>query len=330
MTENQLDELLAALSDGRAHTQESLCDRFHISLGELLDGTLALGTHGYNLLEEGGRRFTLLPKADSILPGYIRRQLTTRSFGRGEILFVPEMDSTNTTLKRAAAQRALRGGTLCVCDRQTAGRGRLQREWVDPVAGESLTCSLLLRPSLAPEQTPLVTLATAVAAAEAIAEWGLSPGIKWPNDVVLSGRKCVGILCETVTDPNGERCVVVGAGFNLNQQAYAGELAEKATSLRMALGKPVDRRAFLSRYLYHMERAMDVLEATGLSGLLPAYESRSVTLGRMVRVMGAGEQFTGIAEHLDAEGALHVRDGAGNLRRVLSGDVSVRGVMGYV
>ena len=330
MTENQLDELLAALSDGRAHTQESLCDRFHIPLGELQGQVLALEERGYNLLDEGGRRFTLLAKADSLPPGYIRRELTTRCFGRGEILYAPEMDSTNTTLKRAAAQRALRGGTLCVCDRQTAGRGRLQREWVDPVAGESLTCSLLLRPSLTPQQMPLVTLATAVAAAEAIAAWGLSPGIKWPNDVVLGGRKCVGILCETVTDPGGERCVVVGAGFNLNQRAYTGELAEKATSLRMALGEPVDRRAFLSRYLLHMERVMDALEATGMAGILPGYESRSVTLGRTVRVTGAGESFTGIAEHLDAEGALHVRDGAGNLRRVLSGDVSVRGVMGYV
>ena len=330
MTEIQLDELLSELSDGREHTQSSLCNIFHIPFVELFDRVWALQKRGYHILDEGGHRFTLLPKADSFLPVYIRWQLTTRCFGRWEIFYAPEMDSTNTVLKRAAAERALHEGTLCVCDRQTAGRGRLQRDWADPVAGESLTCSLLLRPRLAPEQMPLVTLATAVAAAEAIAEWKLSPGIKWPNDVVLNGRKCVGILCETLTDPDGGRCVVVGAGFNLNQQTYEGELAARATSLRMALGEPVDRRVFLSRYLFQMERAMDALESKGLAGILPQYESRSVTLGRTVQVTGAGEQFTGIAEQLDAEGALHVRDGAGNLRRVLSGDVSVRGVMGYV
>ena len=330
MLDSQLEALLDKLADGRGHTQQSLCDVFHINFTELFERVWALQKRGYRIAEAGGHYFTLLPKADSLLPVYIRWQLTTRHFGRGDILYAPEMESTNTALKRAAAEKPLPDGTLAVCDRQTAGRGRLQREWADPVAGESLTCSLLLRPRLSPEQVPLVTLATAVAAGEAIAEWGLAPGIKWPNDVVLDGRKCVGILCEAVTDPDGEMCVVVGAGFNLNQQVFSGELAEKATSLRITLGEPVDRRTFLSRYLFQMERAMDALEVKGFAGIQPQYAGRSVTLGRTVQVIGAKETFTGMAEHIDAEGALHVRDGAGILRRVLSGDVSVRGVMGYV
>jgi BirA family biotin operon repressor/biotin-[acetyl-CoA-carboxylase] ligase len=330
MTEDQLDALLGELADGLEHSRDSLCNIFHIRMEELFDRVWALQKRGYEILSKGGHYFTLLPKADSFLPVYIRWQLTTQHFGRGTIFYAPEMDSTNTELKQMAAARALPEGTLAVCDRQTAGRGRMQRQWVDPVAGESLTCSLLLRPRLPPEAVSLVTLATAVAAAETIAEWGLDAGIKWPNDVVLGERKCVGILCETVTDPAGERCVVVGAGFNLNQKAFAGELNDRATSLRIAWGEAVDRRTFLSRYLFQMERAMDALESKGFAGIRPAYEARSVTLGRQVTVIGAGESFVGTAEHIDGDGALNVRDAAGNLRRVLSGDVSVRGVMGYV
>lgn len=330
MHDSQPDALLDLLADGNDHARATLCDLLHTTMPELLARVEALRQQGYHIGDGHGQGITLLPQAGSLLPAYLRRELGTLHFGRGDIFYAPQMDSTNTTLKREAARRVLPGGALAVCDRQTAGRGRMQRAWADPMAGESLTCSLLLRPQLPPQATPLVTLATAVAAAETIAQWGLAPGIKWPNDVVLGGRKCVGILCEAVADPQGALCVVVGTGFNLNQQAFAGELADKATSLRIALGAAVDRRTFLGRYLTQMEQAVAALQSRGLAGIQPQYEARSVTLGRTVQVIGTGESFVGKAEHIDGDGALHVRDAAGNLRRVLSGDVSVRGVMGYV
>jgi BirA family transcriptional regulator, biotin operon repressor / biotin---[acetyl-CoA-carboxylase] ligase len=264
------------------------------------------------------------------LPGYVRMELTTQVLGRGEILYAAEMGSTNAELKRAAAACALPAGSLAVCGRQTGGKGRLNRVWVDTGADEMLPCSLLLRPSLPPEKTPLLTLAVAVAAADAIGDFGLKAGIKWPNDVVLNGRKCVGILCETVADPAGARCVVAGAGFNVNQRVFPAELAEKATSLRMEGGWAVGRRALLCRYLEHVERVTALLENEGFGRFLPLYAARSVTLGSRVRVEGANETFTGTAESIDDAGALRVRTDVGELKRVLSGDVSVRGVMGYV
>ena len=265
-----------------------------------------------------------------LTPEAVRAGLTTRCYGRGEIGYAPEMDSTNTQLKRAAQAAALPAGSLALCDRQTQGRGRMQRAWEDPDAGQSLTCSLLLRPKLEPRQLALVTLATAVAAAETLAALGFDAGIKWPNDIVISRRKCVGILCELVTDPAGETCVVVGTGFNVNQRAFAQSIAHKATSLWLEGGREIDRCTLLCQYLEQLERAMEALEARGLAGILPGYEARSVTLGQRVQVVGTAETFVGIARRVDENGALWVQDDQGALRRVLSADVSVRGVMGYV
>jgi len=246
------------------------------------------------------------------------------------MLYAPEMGSTNTTLRLAATERALPAGSLAVCDRQTHGKGRLNRAWEDSGANEMLPCSLLLRPGLPPDKTALVTLAVAVASASAIGDFGPEARIKWPNDVVIGGRKCVGILCEAVADPAGNPCVVAGAGFNVNQRAFAGELAAKATSLWLEGARDVSRRALLARYLWHMERVTALLENEGFDRFLALYRTRSVTLGSRVQVTGVTETFTGMAESIDDTGALWVRTDAGENKRVLSGDVSVRGVMGYV
>ena len=325
-----MDELVRLLSEPPFLTRAELLGRLGGSPAELDARLDALRAQGYRLAADGEARWSIRPTADSLLPGDILASLTTRRFGRGELLYALQMGSTNQELKRAAAAEALPEGSLAVCDRQTAGRGRMQRAWDDPNAGESLTCSLLLRPALSPEKLSLLTLATAVAIAETIAELGLNPGIKWPNDVVLSGRKCVGILCETIRDPAGALCVVVGTGVNVRQAEFPEALRDRATSLRLEGAAETDRRKILCSYLANMERVTDALEKEGLGGLLPAYTARSVTLGRRVQVIGPGETFTGMAERMDDTGALFVRDDAGTLRRVLSGDVSVRGVMGYV
>jgi len=177
----------------------------------------------------------------------------------------------------------------------------------------------------------------ALAAAGAIAQTcpGLDPGIKWPNDVILNGKKCVGILSELAADMDGLSFVIPGVGINVNQTAFEGELREKATSLLIELRKadpnaqPVCRRQLLLSYLRHMESAVDAMEREGLAGILDQYVARSVTLGRRVKVIGLNGEFTGTAQSIDETGALIVTEDGGGERRVLSGDVSVRGLMGY-
>ena len=260
---------------------------------------------------------------------YLKKHLETCWAGRGEIAYEPVMDSTNIRAKKMARAGAPHG-SLAVCDHQTAGRGRMTRRWETP-AGEALTQTMVLRPKLPVEQCQLCTFAAALAAARAIEEVcpELKPAIKWPNDVVIGSKKCVGILCEMLLDGNGY-AVVPGVGININQKAFDGELADKATSLFIETGKQQDRRAVLCAYLKYMEQAMDALEKEGLQGIWQDYAQRSVTLGSRVRVVGTDSEFTGTAKAVDETGALIVTDESGTDRRVLSGDVSVRGLMGYV
>ncbi len=266
---------------------------------------------------------------------WLKDRLNTRWAGKGDVIYREEIPSTNTLLKELARAGAP-AGSVAVCDFQSAGRGRLQRVW-QAAAGETLPVSLLLKPRLTPEQIPLCTLGAAVAAAQAIEQVcpELRAGIKWPNDVVIGGRKCVGILCEGAFDPEGRLCVIMGVGFNGNQRVFPPELAASATSLFLEKqrqnpdAEPVILRELLTAFLEAAEKAADRLEEGGLPAILPEYRARSVTIGSAVRVIAPTEEYIGQAEGMDASGSLLVRDGSGVLRTVVCGDVSVRGLMGY-
>ncbi len=255
--------------------------------------------------------------------------LSTRWAGRGQVNYEAQMPSTNLRAREMARAGAPHG-SLAVCDDQTAGRGRMQREWKTP-PGLALTHSLVLRPKLSPQEAQLVTLAAAVASAQAIEEVcpELRAGIKWPNDVLIGTRKCVGILCEVAMEGDALAYVIAGVGINVNQPSFPEELSGKATSLRIECGRETDRWALLRAYLQHMEGAVDALEKHGLSGILEEYTRRSVTLGRTVRIVAPTESYVARACELDGTGALLVTDEQGARRRVLCGDVSVRGMMGY-
>lgn len=344
-----MDPLLSMLSETQAVSGERLCERLGVTRAAIWKRMEKLREEGYQILSAGKLGYRLAEKPDSLLPGYVALGLGTRWAGRGEILYQPQMTSTNAVLKARAYEGAARG-SLALCQEQTQGKGRLGRGW-DAARGENLLHSLLLCPALPTEQAQLCTLAAAVAMAGAAEEMapGLTVGIKWPNDLVIRGRKCAGILSELSADMDGIRFLVMGVGVNVNQRHFAGELADKATSLwlereRLAgqeagqePGKdsqvqsypPLDRRTLLQAYLRRVEQAMGALEQRGLAGILPEYERRSVTLGAKVQVLGPREAFTGTAQALDETGALWIVEETGERRRVLSGDVSVRGVMGY-
>lgn len=256
-----------------------------------------------------------------------RPLLNTRYMGRAEAQVLDEATSTNTLLKQMALAGAP-SGSLCLCETQTAGKGRLGRSWHSP-AGQGLWLSVLLRPRLRPEEAPLVTLCAAMSMAQAVRKvTGLDAQIKWPNDLVLSGKKLCGILLEIGFRGADIDYIVVGTGLNVRKAAYPAELAHQATSIEDHMAPP-PRRELLAHYLGALEANIARLEESGFAGIAGDYRAHSCTLGSAVRVSGSVE-FTGVAEDIDGSGALLVRDQAGELRRVLAGDVSVRGVMGYV
>ena len=264
---------------------------------------------------------------DRLEPSRWQQHLTTRALGRGEVCFMQQVDSTNSQLKRMAAEGAPHG-SLCLCEEQTAGRGRLGRTWISRT-GTGLWQSVLLRPSLPPERAPLFTFCAALAMADAIrAAAGLDAGIKWPNDLVIAGRKVCGILLEMSAKPGQIEYIIIGAGLNVRRDAVPPELAGQAASLE-DFTDPPPRHSILTAYLASLEALTDAMEHGGWEAVSGMYNERCITIGSRVRVSGAVE-CTGIAESVDQDGALLVLDDSGNRHRVLSGDVSVRGVMGYV
>lgn len=271
-----------------------------------------------------------------LCPESIRQELKTAWAGRGQIAYAQEMPSTNAVLKQLAREGAPHG-SLAVCHHQTAGKGRIGRSWETP-PGEALTQSLLLRPRLKPEEAQLCTFAAALAVVRAVKRCcpGLEPGVKWPNDVVIGSGKCAGILSEMGMEDGRVAYVVTGVGLNVNQLVFPEELRDKAVSLlgemrrRNAAQPPLSRLALLGTYLEEMEALMDALQCRGFDGIREEYEAVSVTLGKGVQVIAPAETYTGVAEAVDETGALLVRLGDGSLRTVLCGDVSVRGLMGYV
>ncbi len=270
----------------------------------------------------------------SLLPAHWTPLLTTRALGRAINYYEHTLTSTNLVLKDMAKQGALHG-SLCLCECQTAGRGRMDRSWSSP-EGQGIWLSVLLRPALKPSQAPLMTFACALAMAKAVrGVSGADVRIKWPNDLVAKGRKLCGILLEMGFDAQG-LYVVAGTGLNVRRGAYPPEMADRAISVEECIQECIqertalpDRGAIVAAYLKALEEAVSAIEQDGLSGIAAAYRAQSVTLGSAVRVIGAVE-LTGMAEDIDASGALLVRTADGTLHRVLAGDVSVRGVMGYV
>jgi BirA family biotin operon repressor/biotin-[acetyl-CoA-carboxylase] ligase len=211
---------------------------------------------------------------------------------------------------------------VAVADRQTAGRGRLDRTWEAP-AGTALLVSVLLRPNLLPTHVHSTTMAAAIAASDACDEVaGFRPLLKWPNDVVVGDRKLAGLLAEAELRGDEVDAVVVGIGLNVNWDRPPAGLEDIAVAASEVAGRPVDREALLARFLDRLEEHYSALvEPGGWRGTLMNYRRLSSTLGKEVRVELAGETFVGRAVEVTGEGHLLVETGAGGVRRVPAGDV---------
>ena len=245
-----------------------------------------------------------------------------------EILYFDEIDSTNTYAKQMA-QTGAPDGTAVIAGRQSAGRGRLSRSFQSP-ADKGLYLTVLLRPHLPPERLLPVTSLAGVALCGAVERLcGIRPGLKWPNDPVLNGKKLCGIL----TELTGGGDLVLGIGVNVTQTPadFSPEVAEIATSLLMELGRPVSRAALAAALLEELDRMYQVLRKGELSAYLSVYRRDCVNLGKRVQLLAPdGTRETAEAVGIDEDFGLIVRTDGGAERTLHTGEVSVRGLYGYV
>jgi BirA family biotin operon repressor/biotin-[acetyl-CoA-carboxylase] ligase len=308
---------------GGAISGEELARRLGCSRAAVWKRMAALRRQGYGIEARRPAGYALTATPDRLGPAELAPHL--RGTWRA-IHWLAETDSTQRVARELARAGAAEGTTV-IAEQQTAGRGRLGRQWHSP-PGLNLYCSIVLRPALAPGAVPQIALVVGTAAAAAIAEeTGVRAAIKWPNDVLVDGRKVVGILTEMDAEVERVHHVIAGIGVNLNApaSAFPPELRTKASSLRLATGRRVDRAAFTGRLLAALEARYGRFLAVGFASSVRAeWESLSCLTGTRVSVAGPEGELAGRVLGLDDDGALRLQTDSGGIVRVVAGEVTVR------
>lgn len=320
-------------TDGYVSGQQ-ISEQFGVSRTAVWKVIRQLQDDGYQVEAVRNKGYHIVDSPDVMTKEELASLMKTRWAGRN-ILYYDVTDSTNLRIKQAGDEGAPHG-TLAVADRQTAGRGRRGRTWESP-AGSSIYMSILLRPEIAPNKASMLTLVMALSVVEGIRECVGSgediPGIqiKWPNDIIINGKKLAGILTEMSSQIDYINHVTVGVGINVNMTEFPEEIADTATSLRLECGHTVKRASLIAAVMERLEENYEIfLETEDLSGLLGRYSALLVNRDRDVLIIGQKEKYQAHAIGIDNTGELIVRREDGTLEKIYAGEVSVRGVYGYV
>jgi len=324
--------LLALLREGENYISgQELCSHFGVSRNAIWKVINQLRSEGYEIEAVSNKGYRLVSMPDILSKENILCKLRSRHIGR-DLYYFPETDSTNTRIRYLVDEGA-DDGALAVADVQNAGKGRRGRAWITP-PGMNIAMSLLLKPQIAPNSAPMITLVMALAVARGIREvTGLNTQIKWPNDIVVNGRKVCGILTEMDMEIDYIRAVIVGVGINVNESSsedFAPEFRDTATSLKMECGETIERSLVIAACMEAFEDCYDVfLKQGNLSGLRAEYEDMLVSRGKEVRVLDPAGEFSGVSEGINENGELLVRISDGSIKAIYAGEVSVRGLYGY-
>ncbi len=326
------DEILRILRESGGYVSgEEISNQMGVSRTAIWKQICDLRDEGYDISAVSKRGYVLKSEPDIMTKEAVLSQIATETFGRNMEYF-DEIDSTNNYCKQQAEMGA-EHGFLVVADRQVSGRGRRGRVWETP-SGISIAMSLLLRPDIATECASMITLVAALSVAHAIRNVsGLDAKIKWPNDIVINGKKVCGILTEMSVEFSAINYVVVGIGINVNNASFPEELADMATSIYLEKHEMVSRSKLIAEILINFERYYRIfLETQDMSGLKDVYEERLVNKDERVRVMSANGRVDdeGTALGIDDIGRLVIKSDDGRQKNIMAGEVSVRGLYGYV
>jgi BirA family biotin operon repressor/biotin-[acetyl-CoA-carboxylase] ligase len=267
-----------------------------------------------------GTGYHLQKSADVLIPSVLRRRLEGTPYGKHIHHYFSVGSTNDVALELGHSGES--NGTVVLAEQQTAGRGRVGRSWHSEKSN-GIYMSVLLRPGITPVEAPLITLVAGLAARDAVAEQaGISPDLRWPNDLLINGKKCGGILTEMHAEPDRVRFVVVGVGINVNHESMPAELRGTATSLRIETGRVHSRTELVVRLLLHLVAYYNQFIRQGSEPILRRFaEASSYCEGKRVRVATAKETFLAVTAGLEPSGILRVRRENGNVEPVLAGDV---------
>lgn len=322
-------EILRLLKESDDYVSgQQLCERFQVSRTAVWKVVDQLKKEGYEIEAVPRKGYRLVESPDVLSEAELESLRSTKWAGKSIFVF-KETDSTNIQAK-TGGEKGEPHGTLYVAESQSAGRGRRGRSWESP-AGESIYMSLLLRPEFPPVKAPMLTLVMALAVARALRErTGVDVQIKWPNDLVVQGRKICGILTEMSTEMTWINYVVIGIGINVNQNEFPEELKDCASSLKMETGRRFRRSHLIAAVMEHFEMYYEqFLQEGSLAGFRKEYNELLVNKDRQVKILEPGNHYEAYALGINDTGELIVEKEDGSVQNIFAGEVSVRGIYGY-
>lgn len=324
------EEILRLLrsADGYISGQE-LCNRFGVSRTAVWKAINQLKEAGYEIEAQQNKGYRLMAAPDLMTEAEIKSLMHTEWVAK-EVLYFDTIDSTNTKAQELA-EKGYPSGTLVVADKQESGKGRRGRSWVSP-SGIGIFMTLMIKPDINPNNASMLTLVAALAVAKAITSvTGEEAMIKWPNDIVVNSKKVCGILTEMNAQFDYINHIVVGIGINVHNESFPEEISQMASSLMIeAGGKRFHRAQIIAETMSYFEQYYDTfLKTQDLSALVREYDELLVNRNKSVRVLDPKEPFDGKAMGITPKGELIV-DTWESRKLVSSGEVSVRGIYGYV
>lgn len=274
---------------------------------------------GYKLEAVPRKGYRIIHQPNLLTENEIKAGLITKYIGQ-TIIYEKSISSTQELAHRYASEGA-KEGTTVVADEQIGGKGRLGRAWFSPL-GSGIWMSLILKPKIPPQQAPQLTLLTAVAVILGIkASTGLSCDIKWPNDILLSNKKLVGILTEMQADPDQIKSVIIGIGINVNQDFFPEEIKNIATSLKIEKGEELNRASLLQSIFIQFEELYELFLKEGFFPIKQMWEAHAVTIGRRIIARTITNSLEGFAKGITDDGVLLLEDDFGTIHKIYSADI---------
>lgn len=322
------DEILQRFlkANGEPISGQQLADDFQVSRTAIWKHMQTLQQEGYQFETIKKRGYQLLSVPDKVDVGQLKQLLQTERYGQS-IHYFDTVDSTQLVaheLVRAGAK----DGTIVIAEHQTTGRGRMLREW-ESTKGKGIWMTIIIRPTIPPHQAPQFTLVAAVAIVNAMKALykNFTPEIKWPNDILINGKKSTGILTEMIAEADQVQALLIGIGINVNQEMndFPEELQSIATSVSIGEGEKVDRVQLVAKIMEFLENYSDHYMKHGFQVIKELWEQSSGTLGKQVKATSLREVVEGEAIRITENGVLEIRQANGEIKGVYSADIEILG-----